>query len=397
MKWRQSRGSQLSQQRCKVRRVGVVLIFPEDFGGHVKDGPASPWSSREFQELECACDVRRGSAFLCQLASTDQRRPVGILKNLPTLQGRLSLHWPILERCGDELIYVRPTPRIMSVCSTTCSVQVERTQRSTFRLLSSKRRAQCSGKFVWPTSVRIDSFFSLWDGGSIPSQDNGDFNHTCLILLVISLQGSTCILSGWNGSLSRALLRDFGSPGQVDRVFLCKFLVSLLPWWSSSSPASRHWAWCCLRPCRSPRRYPGARPAQPLVSVSQFLTGTLEFSPTALSMPTSESSPVSSRSLLQSSLPLDTGSSARQPWSQVTLPFFSLRLHRDSHLVLRKLPLVRMRPRGYTPHGYSGVDVGSRVTGASDGSVRTRLRYVFSVCSLCQGVCLLITPGIGAN
>ena len=30
----------------------------------VTDGPASPWLSREFQVLEGACDVRRGSAFL---------------------------------------------------------------------------------------------------------------------------------------------------------------------------------------------------------------------------------------------------------------------------------------------------------------------------------------------
>ena len=96
--------------RCKVRRVGLVLLFPEDFGGHVRDGPASPWSSREFQDLEGSSDVRRGSAFLCQLASTDQRRPVGILTNLPTLQNRLSLHWPILERSGDELFYQGPLP-----------------------------------------------------------------------------------------------------------------------------------------------------------------------------------------------------------------------------------------------------------------------------------------------
>ena len=110
--------------RCKVRRVGMVLIFPEDFGAmHVRDGPASPWSSREFQDLERACDVRRGSAFLCQLASTDQRRPVGILTNLPTLQSRLSLHWPILEKMRRRIILPRPTPRIMPLRSSPCSVQ----------------------------------------------------------------------------------------------------------------------------------------------------------------------------------------------------------------------------------------------------------------------------------
>ena len=28
--------------RCKVRRVGLVLLFSDYFGGHVRDGPASP-------------------------------------------------------------------------------------------------------------------------------------------------------------------------------------------------------------------------------------------------------------------------------------------------------------------------------------------------------------------
>ena len=136
--------------RCKVRRVGVVLIFPEDFGGYVTDGAASPWLSREFQDLEGACDVRRDWALLCHLASTDQRRPVGILTNLPTLQSRLSLHWPILERCGDEFstkvhsqnhaLAIQPVLRLG-----------ERMLRSTSSPPLPNRRAQCSGQSAWPT------------------------------------------------------------------------------------------------------------------------------------------------------------------------------------------------------------------------------------------------------
>ena len=133
--WRQSSWLAAQSARCKVRRVGMVLIFPEDFGSHVRDGPASPWSSREFQDLEGACDVRRGSAFLCQLASTDQRRPVGILTNLPTLQSRLSLHWAHLEKMRRRTILSRPTSRIMSVRSCAWLRSEERMPRGALRLL----------------------------------------------------------------------------------------------------------------------------------------------------------------------------------------------------------------------------------------------------------------------
>ena len=57
---------------CRVKKVGVLLLFPEDFGGHVNSGRASPWSAREVHNLECASDVQRCSAFLCQL---DWNRP----------------------------------------------------------------------------------------------------------------------------------------------------------------------------------------------------------------------------------------------------------------------------------------------------------------------------------
>ena len=73
-------------------------------------GPASPWSAREIHDIECTRDVGRGSAFLCLLVGTDQRRPVGMLTNLPQVKDRLFLHWPILVRFGDELLYNVPVP-----------------------------------------------------------------------------------------------------------------------------------------------------------------------------------------------------------------------------------------------------------------------------------------------
>ena len=186
--------------------------------------------------------MRRGSAFFCQLASTDQRRPVGILTNLPTLQSRLFPQWPILERRGDELICKGPTARIVPVCSSTCSVQVNGC-RLEFCLL-----IPVAGRRV------LESLFGR--------RQCGQFRFP----------------QGWVLSRLRGL--------------------------------------CCGRLClwiRIPR----------LVSV---VTGRVRLS--------------------------------------------VLRLRQDSRL-------VRMRPRGCTPHGYSGGDGGSRMTGASDGSVRTRLSLIF--------------------
>ena len=50
---------------------------------------ASLWSAREVRELEGKGDVRRGSAFLFQLAGTEQKRPVGVVTNLMALSDYL--------------------------------------------------------------------------------------------------------------------------------------------------------------------------------------------------------------------------------------------------------------------------------------------------------------------
>ena len=166
--------------RCTVRRVGMVLIFPEDFGGHVRDGPASPLSSREFQELECACDVRRGSAFLCQLASTDQRRPVGILANLPTL------HWLILERCGDELFYQSPLPE--SCPCVPAHAPFKGTDAQEHFVSSSSKSPGTEFWKVCLADLSMDSFRFPWGWGFYPASEQ---RPHILTLFVFSLQGST--------------------------------------------------------------------------------------------------------------------------------------------------------------------------------------------------------------
>ena len=133
-----------------------VVLFPEDFGSHVSSGPVSPWSAREVHNLECPSDVRRGSAFLCQLAGMDQRRPVGILTNLPQLNRKLLLHWPRLVRCGDELLYNGPFLFPARVTHSTLRSGERMRRRPSCRPLPS-HRGSLSGNCVWPEFSTVRS------------------------------------------------------------------------------------------------------------------------------------------------------------------------------------------------------------------------------------------------
>ena len=176
--------SSVSTMQSSSRWFGA--LFPEDFGGHIRDGPASPWSSREFQDLEGACDVRRGSAFLCQLGYSHESA------STPEL-ALSALARPGKMRRRTHL--QRPTFRIMSLRSTTCSVQGNGC-RGVLRLL-----------FFHVAGHRVlEGFFffgryqyrwriSLGDGGSIPSQ-NCDYDFPSLRLRTPEQR---FILIGWLG------------------------------------------------------------------------------------------------------------------------------------------------------------------------------------------------------
>ena len=63
-------------------RIPLILVFPEDFGGDAVSGPSSLWCMQELRDLKGLHDVSRDAAFLCQLAGTDQKRPLGVFSNL---------------------------------------------------------------------------------------------------------------------------------------------------------------------------------------------------------------------------------------------------------------------------------------------------------------------------
>ena len=100
--------------RCEVIRVPLVLIFPEDFGGDKETGPSSLWCMQELRDLEGLHEARRGAGFLCQLAGADQKRPLGIFSNLPSLQQDLQPGWPVFSQNKELLVYKGPLPKTCS-------------------------------------------------------------------------------------------------------------------------------------------------------------------------------------------------------------------------------------------------------------------------------------------
>ena len=100
----------VAEQALHCRTCRLVL-FPEDLGGHSSDGPASVWQTKEFMLLESLNEARRGGAFLCQLSEVDQRRPLGVLTNVPGLWPFLRLGWPSFSQSDNNLVYTGPLPR----------------------------------------------------------------------------------------------------------------------------------------------------------------------------------------------------------------------------------------------------------------------------------------------
>ena len=84
------------------KMIGLILIFPEDLGGQISNGPSSLCVLREFQLLEGTCDVRR-AAGLCQFTRVEYKRPIGVLSNSIQLRNRLSLGWPSLQKFETDL------------------------------------------------------------------------------------------------------------------------------------------------------------------------------------------------------------------------------------------------------------------------------------------------------
>ena len=222
--------------RCTSRRVSMVLIFPEDFGGHVRGGPATPRSSREFQDLESACYVRRGSAFLCQLASTDLRRSSRNFHESADAAKQALYTGPSWKDAAPNSSLKGPLPE-------SCPCVPEHTP---FRGTDAQEHfvfssSQSPGTVFWEDCVAdldMDSFCSLTDGGSIPSQCRKQRPHShILILFVFSLQGSS-LFSLVGLYYVAGFAQRLREPWTGRSCFLWLPCVAQ-PWWSSFTSSLR--------------------------------------------------------------------------------------------------------------------------------------------------------------
>ena len=211
---------------CQVSKVYLLLMMPEDFGGHCESGPSSPWDLPEFRGLQGASDAVRGAAFLCRLAQAEQKHPVGILTNFPGLRDELYLGWPVLERVGDVLTYQGPLPR-----DCPCALPHRPMIGSSGDIFYSSSAFPFTFYF-WvrilraihlgsgPSSLRVGGCAAASSGPS-PS---GSSLPVCTSSW--SLQEATesvfPLFAAWSSSsLSRNMLRSYADAGWVDRFLSC--------------------------------------------------------------------------------------------------------------------------------------------------------------------------------
>ena len=101
-----------------------LLVFPEDFGGDGRTGPASPWSAREFTDLSDAVEAQRHAVYLCRFAGAEYRRSVWLLTNLLSLSSDMYLGWPSLSTLDSVSQYVGLLPTSCACSTTHPSLQI---------------------------------------------------------------------------------------------------------------------------------------------------------------------------------------------------------------------------------------------------------------------------------
>ena len=110
--WESQCGSPNNHCYASARLVALLFIFPKDFGGHHRDGPALPWALQELRQLQGVSDARRAAAFLCRLADSEYRRPLGFLSNMDTFCSQLYDGWPSFSFTEQSLVvYDGPLPK----------------------------------------------------------------------------------------------------------------------------------------------------------------------------------------------------------------------------------------------------------------------------------------------
>ena len=77
-------------------------------------------SLHDFQLWMRCYDVKRSAGYLCQLAGSEQRRPLGFLTDSRSLLLELYLGWPSLFSCGAQFCYDGPLLPKYTLCVQRC-------------------------------------------------------------------------------------------------------------------------------------------------------------------------------------------------------------------------------------------------------------------------------------
>ena len=228
---------------CTQRRVWVLLVFPEDLGGHVQSGPTTIWSSSHLRRLDGVSDVRRGAAYLCQFAGTESRRPVGLFTNLAGVKAQMVHGWPRLYKVDNHYLYDGP---LNDHCSCTRPHTPMRGVNSDEEFHTSASAG--FGKQFWLRSIQflltVGEHVPLRAGGTSSTSSSLSPSHLSseplFSLSSHSGSDSSLYLAWSSGTLSRGMLSDSncsGSESSRDLTQLCRLTQSRSGPGSDGTPA----------------------------------------------------------------------------------------------------------------------------------------------------------------
>ena len=100
--WKWCSGIAEQSLLCSAKTVGLLVLLPEDVSHQTSNGEISMWIWQEFQLLEGTGEARRGPGFLCELASSDNHRPMETFTNFSSILDALHLGWPLIVPMGNH-------------------------------------------------------------------------------------------------------------------------------------------------------------------------------------------------------------------------------------------------------------------------------------------------------
>ena len=197
---------------CTLRKVWVLLVFPEDLGGHVQSGPTTIWSNSHLRRLDGVSDVRRGAAYLCQFAGTESRRPVGLFTNLAGVKAQMVHGWPRLYKVDNHYLYDGPL-------NDHCSCKQPHTPMKGVNSNEEFHSSASSGfgKQFWLHSLQsflpFEEHVPLGAGGTSSTSSSLSPSHLSsapLFSLSRHSGSDSSLYDAWSsGTLSRGMLSDF--------------------------------------------------------------------------------------------------------------------------------------------------------------------------------------------